>query len=279
MQRIIRSAVTAAVSVAVLGLALVPGAGAAETTAAGTTAEVSPLATYDVGEENVYSQWDFGGGTIYYPEGSGTFGAVAISPGYTAGESSMAWYGPALASQGIIAFTIDTLSRFDQPGSRGDQLLAALDYLTEDSDIRGMVDESRLGVMGHSMGGGGTLEASADRPSLKAAVALTPWNLDKTWGEVQTPTLIIGAESDTIASVSSHSIPFYNSLPGSLDKAYLELNNASHFAPNYQDDTIETYTVAWLKVFLDGDSSYESELCPGPGYSLDVSDYRSTCPF
>ncbi len=73
-------------------------------------------------------------------------------------------------------------------------MLAALDYLTEDSSVRSRVDSSRLGVMGHSMGGGGTLEAAKDRPSLKAAIPLTGWNLDKTWPEVRTPTLIVGAD-------------------------------------------------------------------------------------
>jgi hypothetical protein len=40
----------------------------------------------------------FGGGTIYYPTSTteGTFGAVAISPGYTATQSSISWYGPRL---------------------------------------------------------------------------------------------------------------------------------------------------------------------------------------
>ncbi len=100
----------------------------------------------------------FGGGTIYYPTttADGTFGAIAISPGYTALESSISWLGPRLASQGFVVFTIDTLTTLDQPGSRGDQLLAALDYLTQRSSVRSRIDTSRLGVMGHSMGGGGS---------------------------------------------------------------------------------------------------------------------------
>src|SRR5690349_10642984 len=99
----------------------------------------------------------FGGGTIYYPTSTseGTFGAVAISPGFTATQSSVAWLGPRLASQGFVIITIDTLSRYDSPASRGDQLLAALDYLTTSSSVRSRIDASRLGAMGHSMGGGG----------------------------------------------------------------------------------------------------------------------------
>ncbi|SFK86565.1 hypothetical protein SAMN05216275_13857 [Streptosporangium canum] len=50
----------------------------------------------------------FGGGTIYYPTGTGegTFGAVAIAPGYTADKSSMAWLAPRIASQGFVVFNL-----------------------------------------------------------------------------------------------------------------------------------------------------------------------------
>ena len=108
-------------------------------------------------------------------------------------------------------------------------------------------------------------------------VPLTPWNLDKTWGEVRTPTMIIGAENDSVASVGSHSIPFYNSIPSSAEKAYLELNGASHFAPNSTNTTIGVYSVAWLKRFVDDDTRYEQFLCPRPSSSA-ISDYRDTCP-
>ncbi|MEV5609340.1 dienelactone hydrolase family protein [Streptomyces sp. NPDC052225] len=222
----------------------------------------------------------FGGGTIYYPTSTadGTFGAVAISPGYTAYQSSIAWLGPRLASQGFVVFTIDTNTTLDQPDSRGRQLLAALDYLTQQSSVRGRIDTSRLGVMGHSMGGGGTLEAAKSRPSLQAAIPLTGWNLDKTWPEIQTPTLVVGADGDTIAPVATHSEPFYESLPGSLDKAYLELNGATHFTPNSSNTTIAKYSISWLKRFIDNDTRYEQFLCPLPRPSLTIDEYRGNCP-
>ncbi|MEU7786485.1 MULTISPECIES: dienelactone hydrolase family protein [unclassified Amycolatopsis] len=222
----------------------------------------------------------FGGGTIYYPTTTtaGTFGAISIAPGFTATQSSMAWLGPRLASQGFVVFTIDTLTTSDQPDSRGRQLLASLDYLTQQSSVRSRIDSSRLGVVGHSMGGGGTLEAARSRPSLQAAVPLTGWNLTKSWSTVRVPTLVVGAEADTIAPVATHSIPFYTSLPSSLDKAYLELRGASHFAPNSSNTTIAKYTLSWLKRFIDNDTRYEQFLCPIPGTSLSISDYRGNCP-
>lgn len=224
----------------------------------------------------------FGGGTIYYPNDTsqGRFGVVAISPGFTAGESSIQWLGPRIASQGFVVITIDTNSRFDQPASRGRQLLAAVDHVTTRASVsvRARVDSSRQAVMGHSMGGGGSLEAASDRRSLEAIVPLQPWNLDKTWGEVQTPALVIGAQRDSVASVSSHSIPFYNSLGG--EKAYLELRGASHFVSNTSNTPTAAYSIAWLKRHVDNDVRYDQFLCgSGRPSSLVASDWRTTCPF
>ena len=221
----------------------------------------------------------FGGGVIYYPTttSEGTFGAVAISPGYTAAWSSISWLGPRIASHGFVVIGIETNSRLDQPGSRGTQLLAALDYLTQRSSVRTRIDPSRLAVAGHSMGGGGSLEAARSRPSLQAAVPLAPWNLTKSWSTLRVPTMIIGGESDTVAPVSSHSIPFYTSIPSSAEKGYLELNNASHFFPQTTNTLTGRLSVAWLKRFVDDDTRYDQFICPGPSGSS-VEDYRNSCP-
>ena len=221
----------------------------------------------------------FGGGTIYYPTSTseGTFGAVAISPGFTASQSTIAWMGPRLASQGFVVITIDTNSIYDQPASRGDQLRAALSYLTSSSTVRSRIDASRLAVAGHSMGGGGSLEAAQDQPTLQAAIPLAPWNTQKTWSSLRVPTFIIGGESDSVAPVSSHSVPFYNSIPASAEKAYMELDGASHFFPNTSNTTVAKYMISWLKRFVDNDTRYEQFLCPAPNDSS-IEEYRDTCP-
>ncbi|MFB9318890.1 alpha/beta hydrolase family protein [Cryptosporangium minutisporangium] len=220
----------------------------------------------------------FGGGRIYYPTDTsqGTFGAVAISPGFTAYWSSLEWLGPRLASQGFVVIGIETNSTLDQPASRGNQLLAALDWAVTSSPAASRIDRNRLAVAGHSMGGGGSLEASLDRPSLKAAIPLAPWNATKSWTRQRVPTLIIGGSSDTIAPVSSHSEPFYTSL-GSPEKAYLELRGGSHFFPQTPNDDVAKMMISWLKRFVDEDTRYSQFLCPGPS-GLGISEYRNTCP-
>ncbi|GIF66672.1 lipase [Asanoa ishikariensis] len=285
MKTAIRLLATTAAAVLAVGVAGVPNALAAdnpyERGPAPTTsildATRGPYATSQTTVSSLVT--GFGGGIIYYPTttSDGTFGAIALSPGYTAAWSSISWLGPRIASHGFVVIGIETNSRFDQPASRGAQLLAALDYLTNSSSVRTRVDATRLAVGGHSMGGGGTLEAASDRPSLQAAIPLAPWNTDKSWSELRVPTLIIGGESDTVAAVSSHSIPFYNSIPASAEKAYLELNNASHFFPQSTNAPTGRQMVAWLKRFVDNDTRYEQFLCPGPSGSA-IDEYRNTCP-
>ena len=267
-------------------LAASSGAGAADNpyqrgpdpTSAVLEASRGPFATSSLNVSSL-SVTGFGGGVIYYPTDTsqGTFGAVAISPGYTAAWSSISWLGPRIASHGFVVIGIETLTTLDQPASRGRQLLAALDYLVERSTVRGRIDATRLAVAGHSMGGGGSLEAASARPSLQAAVPLAPWNTDKIWSELQVPTLIVGAEYDSIAPVGTHSEPFYSSIPAAAEKAYLELNGENHFFPQTVNTPTAKQMVAWLKRFVDNDTRYEQFLCPGPS-GLAIEEYRSTCP-
>ena len=221
----------------------------------------------------------FGGGTIYFPTSTaeGTFGAIAVAPGFTATQSSIAWLGPRIASQGFVVFTIDTNSRFDNPSARATQLQNALNYLINTSSVRTRIDASRLGVMGHSMGGGGTLEAARNNTNLQAAVPLMPWDQTKSFPGIRTPTLIIGSQNDGTASPANHAIPFFNSIPAASEKAYLELAGAGHTAANSPNTTLAKYAISWLKRYIDNDTRYEQFLCPAPSGST-ISQYRDTCP-
>jgi dienelactone hydrolase len=237
-----------------------------------------PFATSQV---TVPTQSGFGGGTIYYPTDTsqGTFGAVAVSPGFTELQLAISWLGPRLASQGFVVFTIDTLGVFDFPDPRADQLLAALDYLTDTSSVRSRVDRTRLGVMGHSMGGGASLSAANKRPALQAAIPLAGWHTTKSWSNVRVPTLVVAAQNDIVAPTSDHSLPFYNSLPTTLPKAFLELRGADHNTTNSPNTTAARFAISWLKRFIDNDTRYDQFLCPTPQPNTNISRYMSTCPY
>ena len=223
----------------------------------------------------------FGGGTIHYPTDTsqGTFGAIAFAPGYTASSASYAWVGPRIASQGFVVFLIDTDSRFDFPSSRATQLQNALNYLVNSSVVASRIDRNRLAVGGHSMGGGGSLIAADRNAALQAAVPLQPWNTSTNFSGVNVPTMIVGAENDTIAPVASHSEPFYNSIPAASEKAYAELNGASHGVGTTANVVQAKSMIVWLKRYVDNDTRYEQFICPPPpAPSSELQEYRNTCP-
>jgi predicted dienelactone hydrolase len=286
----IKSTASRAAAAAVLALGLVT-AGSPQATAADNPFQRGPDPTnasieassgpFAVTQATITNPRGFGGGIVYFPTSTaeGTFGAVAISPGFTARWSSISWLGPRLASFGFVVVGIETNSVFDQPDSRGTQLLAALDWAVASSPAASRIDRNRLAVAGHSMGGGGTLSAANRRPALQAAIPLAPWHTTKSWSGVQVPTLIIGGESDTVAPVAQHSEPFYTSIPSTTEKAYLELNNASHFFPQSPNVPQARLMISWLKAFVDNDTRYLQFLCPGPARDNVVTEeYRNTCP-
>jgi dienelactone hydrolase len=250
----------------------------------------APSGPFTVDTINVSSSVDgFGGGTIYYPtDTTGMMGAISIVPGFVSPESRIAWWGPRLATHGFVVITITTNSSFDFPTSRGRQLGRALDHVISLSDssgspISGMIDENRVAAMGWSMGGGGALTLAVE-PRLSAIIPLAPWySGSNDFDEITAPTMIMGCEDDTTARVSSHSIPFYNTIASSVDKAYMEIADGGHRCANggdSNDGLIGKYGVSWMKRFIDFDSRYDQFLC-GPDHQSDsaLSDYRETCDY
>jgi dienelactone hydrolase len=221
-------------------------------------------------------------GTIYYPaDATGTVGAIAILPGWTNTQSAVAWYGPLLASHGFVAMTMNTNSPlFDFPAQRATQFLLTLDYLTSESNpVQDLVDPDRLAVMGYSMGGGGAIEATSRRTSIKASIPLTPWHTTKSFPNVETPTLIIGAQNDGTAPVATHAQPLYNNLSDQIDKAYAEVRGAPHSLPTSYNAVVASHVVTWMKRFVDNDYRYDPFLCPHPDDTVTYSMYESTCNY
>lgn len=233
----------------------------------------------------------FGGGTIHYPTGTtGTMAAVVVIPGFVSAESSIDWWGPKLASYGFVVMTIDTNTGFDQPPSRARQINNALDYLvsqnsTRNSPVEGMIDTSRLGVIGWSMGGGGTIRVAGEG-RISAAIPLAPWDTSSTNARrVSAPTLIFACGADLIAPVGLHASPFYNAMPRDLPKAFVEIRNGSHYCANggglaNYNDVLGRLGVSWMKLHLDKDQRYNQFLC-GPRHESDrnISEYRGNCPY
>lgn len=218
----------------------------------------------------------FGGGTVYTPTAAGTYGVVAVCPGFVSVQSSMAPIAKRLATHGFVVVTIDTNTIFDLPASRATQLLAALKTVTAltTGPVAGKIDVSREAVAGWSMGGGGTLLAANQTPGLKGAVAFAPWVLNTPASADHVPSAIVAGSSDLIAPPASHATPLYNSIPGSTPKLLGIINGASHFVytSNPPNQPSSYTTIAWMKRFVDGDTRYSGFLNGDAAYSTFASN-------
>jgi dienelactone hydrolase len=217
--------------------------------------------------------------TIHYPvDADPPYAIMAIVPGFVSPQSSIQNWGPFLASHGIVTMTIGTNTPADQPPDREAALMDALETLKsentrEGSPLKGKLDLSRQAVGGWSMGGGGTLLAAVDNPSLKAAMAICPWNPVHDYSGDKVPSLMFAGTLDVLAGGQSQG--FYQSIPESTPKLLWEVSGADHFFANDpagQSGAVGRYGLSFVKVFLEGDERYRQFLKEkGPN----ASDFRT----
>lgn len=205
----------------------------------------------------------FGAASVYAPNVPGkTFGVVAFAPGFTETSSAVSWLAARAATFGFVAIAFNVNNTFtDLPYQRGQQLQAALAFVTTRSREASRADANRLAVAGHSMGGGATLFASRDMPQLKATVGLAPWSPGATFDDVTVPSLEIAAQFDLIAPVNDNARPLYRSIPAGTPKQYVELKGADHFVTNSPSAKVGAVTIAWLKRWVDEDTRYTAFTC------------------
>ena len=217
---------------------------------------------------------EFSNATIFYPltlSFAPPFGAVIFVPGYRASQDIYDWWGPMLASLGFAVMILDTNEPNDALEARKNALIAAVEFLhnenTEsDSPIQGKIDTSKIAIMGHSMGGGGSLHAAQQLgDAVKAVIPLSPYccepgqSFEGDFSSLNVPTLIFASAEDQIAPPEQHARMLYQSISSSTAKAYLEFATGDHnIATNGGPDlaTLGRYTYAWLKLHMEGNTTY-----------------------
>ncbi|NUR27619.1 MAG: lipase [Catenulispora sp.] len=239
-----------------------------------------PFATAQV---SVPSGHGFGGGMIYYPTDTslGTWGALAIVPGYSAlFANEEAWMGPWLSSFGFVVIGVETNTRTDSDSQRAAELQAALDYLTTQSPVRNQVDPTRLSVLGHSAGGAGAIEEAEQHPSLRALIGLAPGfpGQGLSMATDKVPSLIIGGQADGTVT-PSYLANLYGTLPASTQSAFAQIAGADHVYYTHPNNVEMKLIIPWLKLFVDGDNRYQQFLCPALPDPSTISAYQPKCPY
>ena len=142
------------------------------------------------------------------------------------------------------------------PSKRADMVLAAMRYLNGTAPVQSILDPARTALIGHSMGGGGVLEA-AERAQVSAVIAIHPW-AQRSFPNVTAPTQVIGGGLDAIAPFSSYTLPIYQSLTDAKPKSLLTSLAGTHWAGVVDDPALQGRNLAFLKTFVDGDARYQA---------------------
>lgn len=222
----------------------------------------------------------------------GAFPLVMISHGYPGNRYLMSHVGENLASKGFVTVSIDHKdSTYDDQKAFGSTLynrsfdqvfvLNEIDRLGRagsGSFLAGLVDASRAGIIGYSMGGygvvnvigGGYSEASvtgaqappnrllADRaasnpayqkardPRIKAAIAIGPWGMQGGFWDaeglkgIRTPVLFVAGSADDVSGYVKGTRAIYQGAVNA-DRYLLTFVNANHNAAAPMPAPVETY--------------------------------------
>ncbi len=246
------------------------GTGPDPTSASVSAKGMCTVKTYTMG---IPTAADYATPTIYYPtDCPGPFPGVVIIPGFTEVQAQINQWGTFLASHGFAVMMIDSAANGMantgvQPPSRASGLAEGVTTLKGEntrmgSPLNGQLDGTRMAVMGHSMGGGGTLLTANTHPDLKAAIGLCPWNPGGTYPMDTVPTLFFDGTSDTLVP-PSQATGEYMSIPATTHKVYAEFQGGSHFVANTPlgnaatDKVVARIGLSWLEVYVVGDMRYQ----------------------
>ena len=207
---------------------------------------------------------NFSESTLWWPtDAEPPFAIVAVVPGWVSTEADIREWGPFLASHGIVAMTAGTNDPLgDLPPDRKAALLDILVTLRAENTrtggpLVGKLDITRQATMGWSMGGGGSLLAAEETPSLKAAISMCGWNPAYDASRVRVPSLMFASEFDPLAGGQSQY--FYDTMPATTPKLIWEAPGGDHWlfnTPKNLSGAVGRYGLSWLKVYLEGDKRY-----------------------
>ena len=195
-----------------------------------------------------------------------------------------------MASLGYIVVILDTNTPNDGLADRASALAAAVDFIKAEnsnsaSPVSGKIDENKIAIMGHSIGGGASLAAAAQLGNqVKAVIPLSLYccelggSFDGDYAALTTPALVIASAADEGAAPAQHAKLVYDSIGGS--KIYMEFSEGDHSisANGGPDlDTIGKFVLAFLKVNLDGKQNLAGFINePGADYAGKFSRYQTS---
>jgi len=261
--------------VAFLGYGCVPS-GSGGTTEGGITMENHGRVGSDTSETK-----------LYYPNTiNGTTGGSTMTSGFTGDLGDIEWMSKRVAEAGfvVLAFTPRNVNGFVSQwrNAHKDCIQELKNINSSHRVLRGKIDTGKLNVSGHSKGGGGSLWASAQLGSqLATTVPFAPYEegfADSALRTITAATFIEAGASDSLAN-NSMTRGEYNGL-GNISKKYVEYTGYDHMAWASATGTRATRmandAIAWMKYYMNGDTSQSSTISNQSGTSRFEWEDRSS---
>lgn len=163
---------------------------------------------------------------------SGGWPTVVFLHGFASPGTLYSGIGNAWAARGFVV-VVSTTSTFDNVGQERDgrALFPAVVAAAASGPFAGAIDTARVGIAGHSMGGGNVGNVLANNPGYRCGFAIAP--VDPRPGNgalVREPLAIVAGQGDTIAPANTYAVPYYQSLTAveGVRSLYLLNGDASH---------------------------------------------------
>ena len=263
------------------------------------------LSTYSIIDTTEFPPYMSSVGRLvfYIPSGSSNpFPVILVEPGFFSQSTDLEDVEKRYASHGFLVVGVNNTSHYDTITTSLDSykmaLLQTVRYIIESSKdnthfLFGLADTTAIGISGHSMGGGGAIQAcdsigKVNGQSIRAAVFMNPYG--KCDGQhIQVPSLLLASENDMAVSPfmpmgasTPENIYFsYQSIPGSTVKSFGILKGMDHNAVVDENPLLATSgnasmflptMVSWFKVFLAGDLSYKKYIDSTTTEFLDLKE-------
>ena len=250
--------------------ALLLGSGAASAALSPADPGANAVCSYTSG----LSSTGYSSAKVTYPCGlsAASYPATTLTGGYSNTKEDMTWLANHLTSHGYIVIAITPNNIFGTPPGWATAHKAGISKLKAEttrssSPIYKKVATSKLGITGFSMGGGGALLAAADlKTQIAVALPLAPYLgfSSPNYSSISAKTLIQAGANDTVSYPSTVAC-YYQSLPTSLTRALTTFRGASHLdcinsGSATQHARFKTLITSWMKLYLDGDSAYQTHL-------------------
>ena len=246
-----------------------PVAAAALPSVDGAFAEPGPFATIEEtggSAHRVFRPVDLGADGALHPLVLWGNGTGAQTSAYTGLLSH--W-----ASHGFVVVAANTGS-----AGSGGEMLDGIDWL-QSSELAGDIDFARIGVSGHSQGGGGAALAGSD-PRVGVSVLIQPGlslgggSAIRDTGELTGPSFLIAGSADNIVNAALLVQSRYETA-SHVDAVYGILDGADHFVSLGDALRIRGYATAWFRAHLMDDADALAEfygvdcgICTDPEWTV-----------